>query len=89
MNVIQGTKKFRQQWNQLLDAVVTIFRYKKITIDCAIYIKVLSDGKVPYLVVSTDDFFNTTINETALTELRRFLENIFTLKSKKDVSLST
>ena len=36
MNVIQGTKPAGRQWNRLLDAVVTILRYKNITIDHAI-----------------------------------------------------
>ena len=89
MNVIQGTKKFRQQWNQLLDAVVTIFRYKKITIDRAIYIKVLSDGNVSYLTVYTGDVLNTNNNETFFTELIRVLKNILRLNCKKDLSLST
>ena len=38
-------------------------KYKKITIDNAIYIKVLSDGTFFYLTVSTDDVLNTINNE--------------------------
>ena len=53
MNGIQGTKPYGQQQNQLLDAVVTIIKYKKSTIYNAIYIKVVSDGTVFYLTVST------------------------------------
>ena len=44
MNGIQGTKPAGQQWNRLLDAVVVILKYNKITIYHAIYIKVFSDG---------------------------------------------
>ena len=65
MNVIQGEKPARLKRNQLLDAVVTIIKYNKITIYPAIYIKVLSDGTVSYLMVFTDGFLNTTNNETA------------------------
>ena len=64
MNRIQGTKSARQQLNRLIDAVVTIIKYKKITIDHAIYIKFLTDITVSYLTVSTDYFLNTTNNET-------------------------
>ena len=64
MNIIQGTKPALQQWNILLDAVVTILKYNKITIDQAIYIKVFSDEIVSHLTVSTDDVLNTTNNET-------------------------
>ena len=60
MNVVQLTKPAVQKWNRLLDSVVTIIKYKKITIDHAIYIKVLSDLKISYLTVSTDDVINTT-----------------------------
>ena len=55
MNGIQGTKPAGRQWNRLFDAVVTILEYKKSTIDHAIYIKVVDDGTVSYLKVSTDD----------------------------------
>ena len=67
MNVIQGTKPAVLQCNQLFDAVVTIMKYDKSTIDNSIYIKVFSDGTVSYLTVSTDDVLNTTNNETAFT----------------------
>ena len=46
--------------NRLLDAMVTIIKYKKSTIDHSIYIKVFNDGTVSYLTVSTDDILNTT-----------------------------
>ena len=39
-------KTYVQQWNRLLDALVTIIKYKKIKIDHAIYIKVFSYGGV-------------------------------------------
>ena len=60
-----------RQWNRLLDSVVTILKYKKITIDHAIYIKVFADGTVSYLTVSTDDVLNTTNNENSFPELTR------------------
>ena len=65
MDVIQETKPAGQQWNRLLGAVVTILRYKKITIDRAIYIKFLPDVKVSYLTVSTNGVLNTNNNETS------------------------
>ena len=72
MNGIQGTKPAGRQWNRLLDAVVTIIKYKKSTIDNAIYIiNFFSDGTVSYLTVSTYDVLNNTNNETAFPELTR------------------
>ena len=62
MNGIQGKKPSVQQWNRLLDAALTILKYKRRKIDHAIYIKVFSDGPVSYLPVSTDDVLNTTNN---------------------------
>ena len=62
MNGIQGTKTAGRQWNRLLDTVVTVIKYKKITIDHAIYIKVFTDVTVSYCTVSTDDVFNSTNN---------------------------
>ena len=89
MDVIQGKKTAGRQWNRLLDEVVTILKYKKITIDHAINIKVFSDGTVSYLTVSKNDVLNTNNNETAFPEVRRFLKNTLRWKSKKDMSLST
>ena len=80
MNIIQGTKPSGRKWNIFLDAVVTILKYKKSTIDYAIYIKVFTDGTVSYLTVSTDDIFNTTNNENAFPELLRFFEEPFEMK---------
>ena len=77
MNGIQGTNPDGRQWKILLDAVVTILKYKKITIDHAIYIKFFTDGTVSYLAVSTDYVLNTTNNDTAFTEPTRFLKNNF------------
>ena len=65
MNVIKGEKTAGRQRNRLLDAVVTIIKYKKITIYHDIYIKFFTDLTVSYLTVSTDDIINTTNNETA------------------------
>ena len=55
-------------------------KYKKITIDHDIYIKVFHDGTVSYLMVYTDNFLNTTNAETSFTELRIFFEEYFELK---------
>ena len=66
--------------NRLFGAVVTIIKYKKITIDNDIYIKVLSDGTVSCLTVSTDDVLNTTNNYTAFNELRIVFQEAFGIK---------
>ena len=44
--------------------MLTVLKYKKITIDYAIYIKVLYDRIVPYLTVSTYGVLNNIDNET-------------------------
>ena len=80
MNGIQGTKPPGRTCNRLLDAVVKIIKYKKITIDHAIYTKAFSDGTVSYLTVSTDDVIKTNNNETAFTELRIFFAKAFEIK---------
>ena len=69
-----GKKISILQWNRLLDAVVTILKYKTITIYHAIYIKLLSDVTVSYITVSTDDALNTTTNETSFPGLTRVFE---------------
>ena len=51
-----------------------MIKYKKITIDHAIYIIVLSYITVSYLTVSTDDLIKTTNNDTSCTELTRVFE---------------
>ena len=81
MNGIQGTKLARRQWNRLLDAVVTIQKYKK-TIDYATYIKVFSEGNVYYLTVSTYDVLRNTTNKTEFTELRSVVKEYFDIKVK-------
>ena len=58
-------------------------KYKKITIDHAIYIKLFYDGTVSYPMVSIYDVLNITHNETVFTKVRRVLKKIFILKSKK------
>ena len=60
--------------------MVTILKYKKRTIDHAIYIKVFSDGTVSYFTVSTNDFLVTTNNETEFPELRSVFEEAFEIK---------
>ena len=72
MNGIQGTKPTGRQCNRLLDEVVTIIKYNKITIYHTIYITVFTDGTASYLTVSNDDALNTTNNETSFPELSRF-----------------
>ena len=39
-----------------------------------------SDGTVSYITVSTDDFINTTNNETSFTEPTRYFEEHFEMK---------
>ena len=51
--------------------MVTIIKYKKITIDHAIYIKVLYDVTVSYLKFSMDDVLNATNNKISFPELTR------------------
>ena len=70
INGIQGTKLSGRKFQCLLDAVVKINKYKKSTIDHAIYIKEFSDGTFYYLTISTYGVINTTNNETEFTELR-------------------
>ena len=69
--------------NLLLDAVVPMIKYEKITIDRAIYIKVLSDETVSYLTVSNDDFLNTNNNKTAFPEPTRVFEVHFEMIVQK------
>ena len=64
MNGIQGTKPAGRKWNRPLDAVFTIIKYKKITIEHTIYIKVFSDEIFSYIMVSNDYVINTTNNTT-------------------------
>ena len=80
MNKIQETKPAEPKWNRLLDEVVTIRKYKKITIYHSIYIKIFYDGTVSYLTVSTNDILNTTNNETAFPELTKVFEEHFEMK---------
>ena len=67
INWIQGTKPAGRQRNRLLDAVVTILKCNKTTIDNSIYIKVFSEITVSYHAFSTEGFLDTTNNETAFT----------------------
>ena len=80
MNGIQGTKTFGRQCKIILNAVVTIIKYKKSPIDSSIYIKVFFDVIMSYLTVSTDDVLNTTNNEIKFTELTRAFEEYFEMK---------
>ena len=87
MNGIQGINAAGRQWNRLLDAVVTILKYKKSTIYLAIYIKVFADGTVSYLTVSTDDVLNTTNNDNAFPELIRVFKEHFEMKVQEGLDL--
>ena len=80
MNLIQVTKPVRQRCNRLLDPVVIILKYKRITIDRDINIKVFTIIIVSYLTVSTDDVLNTINNETAFPELTSVFEEHFEMK---------
>ena len=80
MNGIQGTKPAGRQWNRLLDAMVTILKYKKITVDHAIYIKVFTYVTMYYSTFYTDDVLNTTNNEIELSELTRVFGENFEMK---------
>ena len=55
-------------------------KYKKITINNTIYIKVFSYGTVSYHTVSNDDVINTNTNDIAFPELRRVFEESFEMK---------
>ena len=57
--------------------MITISEYKKITIDYAIYTKVLYDVTVSRLNVFTGDVLNTTNNETKVSELTRMFGEHF------------
>ena len=69
MNIIQDTNPEGQQLNRLLNAVVTMMIYNKITIDHVININVFSYVTVSYIIVSTDDVLNNTTNEIPFPEL--------------------
>ena len=60
--------------------MVKILKYKKITTEHDIYIKVFTDGTVSYLTVSTDYFINTNNNETAFPKPRIFFKEQFEIK---------
>ena len=83
MNGVQGKNPARRQCNILLDAVVTIIKYNKSTINHAIYSKFFSDITVLYLTFSNDDIINTTNNETEISELKRVFEEQFEMKCQE------
>ena len=87
MTVIQGKSTDGRQWNILLDALVTILKYNKSTIDHAIYIKVFTDGKVSYVTVSTDDVLDTNNNENAFPELTIVSKEHFEMKVQEGLVL--
>ena len=83
-----GEESAGQQYNRLLNAVVTTMDYKKITIDHVLYINLLSGGTVYCITVSNDDVLNTTNNQIPFTELIIFLRKFLRIKSKKYIYLS-
>ena len=72
-----------RQRNRLLDAVITILKYRKSTIDHDIYIRVFYDVTVSYITFPTDDVIKTTNNETSFIELTIFFEKHFEMKSQE------
>ena len=77
MNGIQVKKPSGQQWNRLLDAVVTILKYNKGTIYHAIYIKFFFAGTLYYLKVYNDDIINNNNNKIEFNELTRVFESCY------------
>ena len=73
-NGIQGKNPSGRQWNRLLDEVVTVMKYKRIVIDNGICIKILPDGTISYITVSTDDVTNTTNNVIYFSDLRKVFQ---------------
>ena len=71
-----GGTPYTLQRNRILDAVVTILKYNKSTIDHNIFIKFLYDGTVSNITVSSDNVINTNDNETAFPELRSFFRTL-------------
>ena len=55
-------------------------KYKKSTIDHAIYIKVLSNVTVSYLTLSTGGVFNNNNKKKEFPELKRVFEEAFGIK---------
>ena len=80
MNVIHVTKPAERKCYRVLDAAVTIIKYRKSTINHAIYIKVFNYGTVSYIIVSTDDVIDTTNNETLFPELTSVFKEQFEMK---------
>ena len=80
MNGIQGIKMAGRQWNRILDTVVKIIKYKKSTIDNAIYINFFADGTMSYLTIPTGDVINTTNNQNAFPKLARLFKEHFEMK---------
>ena len=80
MNGIEGGNHPGKHLIWIIDKVVTIAKYKKITIYHAIYIKVFYGGTLSCLTVSTDGYLNTTNNETWFPELWRVSEEVFEIK---------
>ena len=64
-------------------------KYNESKIYYSILTKVLSDGNVSCLTVFTDDFLNTSNNETDFPELKSCLKNHLRLKFQKYLCLNT
>ena len=89
MNGIQGTNLAGRQWNRLLDAVVTILKYKKSTIDHAIYIKVLVMAQYPISQSPLMMLLILLIMIKHFLNWQESLKNNLRLKFKKDQFLRT
>ena len=83
---VREQKPTGRKWNQLIDAVVTILKCKISIIYHAIYIKVLSDEKVSYILFSTEYVINNTNDET---ESEKLSKKLLSLNFEKDLYLNT
>ena len=63
-------------------------KYKKSTIDRAIYHKLFSDETISYLTFYTDNVLNNTNNEIAFPGPRKVFEEVLRLNSKTGMSLN-
>ena len=82
MNGIRGTNPAGRQCNRILDLVVTIIKYKKISIGREIYINLFTDCNISYITVSTDYVLDTTNKVKDFSELRKVIEEAFNIKIK-------
>ena len=88
MNGIKVTNPAGNKWNRIIDAVFTVMKYKKITTDDIIYVKVFYYGNLSYLTLSTDDYMNNTNNKTSFPELKNYFSNNLGLNFNKYMSFN-